>query len=199
MTFYSNLELRAARFAHEKHKNQTRKHPRDGRPLAYITHPAAVADIVRDVMKHVCTDNEASFAIAAAWLHDVVEDCGVRLSEIDEEFSPIVADLVKQLTEVATAATGNRAARVAANIAHSSRGDAVSQTIKMADLIHNSYRMYVYAPKFADTFFAERKQLIDALPKAHLPLREFAQSQGGSAFDDFKYEHAQPSTLYLLL
>ncbi|MCL6646011.1 MAG: RelA/SpoT family protein [Dehalococcoidia bacterium] len=78
----------AFEFAARHHEGQFRK---TGDP--YITHPVAVAELVANLeLDHL--------AIAAALLHDVQEDCGVRNEEIAERFGPRVAKLVDALTKL---------------------------------------------------------------------------------------------------
>lgn len=79
---------RAIVFATSAHSGQIRK--ADGRP--YILHPMAVASIVGAYT----TDNEV---LAAAVLHDTVEDAGVTKDELAEKFGSRVADLVCALSE----------------------------------------------------------------------------------------------------
>src|SRR5687767_6755361 len=88
-------------FATEKHAGQSRKYT--GQP--YIFHPIAVAMMVMETPDH--TDD----MVAAALLHDVVEDCGVHLDEVGARFGDGVKDLVYWLTDIATPADGNRAKR----------------------------------------------------------------------------------------
>lgn len=195
MSAYSELEYRAAKFAQHKHKGQLRKHGSGASPLPpYITHPAAVADIVRSV-------GGTAEMLAAAWLHDVVEDCGVTDTTIAEHFGPLVAQYVRDLTDVARAGdgSGNRATRVTLNIAHSAASCAESQTVKMADLIHNTYRIWEYAPKFAPVFWEETRRLADALTKADVWLHGFHSRMGGHGGDDMRHEYASYSTLFLLI
>ena len=70
-------------FAAEKHEGQTRK----GTDIPYITHPMEVGAIAATL-----TDDEE--IIAAAVLHDVVEDCGVTGGELTVLFGERVASLV---------------------------------------------------------------------------------------------------------
>lgn len=82
-----NIILQAAEFAARAHKGQKRKYT--GRP--YIEHPGRVAAMVS-----ILPDVD-SYIVAAAWLHDVLEDC----KDVDLEFAtypPEVANLVIQLT-----------------------------------------------------------------------------------------------------
>lgn len=58
---------------------------------SYINHPAAVAKLVARV-----TDDAEM--IAAAWLHDTVEDTLTTLEEIEQEFGARIAQLISDLT-----------------------------------------------------------------------------------------------------
>jgi (p)ppGpp synthase/HD superfamily hydrolase len=98
----AELENRARQFATEAHLGQVRKYT--GEP--YITHPAAVVALVKTV-------RHTPEMVCAAWLHDVVEDCGVPLQEITSRFGHKVADLVEQLTDVSKPSDGNRSKRKA--------------------------------------------------------------------------------------
>jgi len=74
--------------AERAHQNQTRA---SGEP--YVNHVVAVADIL--VNLHL--DHES---IAAAFLHDVVEDSDISLDEIREQFGDSIADLVDGVTKM---------------------------------------------------------------------------------------------------
>ncbi|MCL5459686.1 HD domain-containing protein, partial [Loigolactobacillus coryniformis] len=65
---FSNVVLRAFRFADDAHYQQVRKYT----GLAYITHPFRVA--LRAASLGMSED-----CVVAAMLHDVVEDCGITL------------------------------------------------------------------------------------------------------------------------
>jgi len=84
----SDLVAEAYRLAAEAHDGQRRKD--DGTP--YITHPIAVAELLHDAG----FDDEV---IAAALLHDVVEDTEMGPGEIAERFGERVAELVEALSE----------------------------------------------------------------------------------------------------
>jgi len=74
--------------AEAAHKGQKR---RSGEP--YITHPVAVADILADLRMDGAT-------LAAAILHDVVEDTGVSGEQIAERFGSEIADIVDGVTKL---------------------------------------------------------------------------------------------------
>lgn len=83
------IEL-AFNFAKNQHQGQLRK---SGEP--YFTHPLSVAI---DIIQHQ-PDKET---IAAALLHDVVEDCDVSVSDISNKFGPEVASLVDGVTKISS-------------------------------------------------------------------------------------------------
>merc|ERR1719506_1558016 len=78
---------RALELAHVAHEGQRRK---DGQP--FITHPIAVASLVSEWrMDGAC--------VAAALLHDSVEDTPLTLGEVDDCFGPEGRFLVKGVTK----------------------------------------------------------------------------------------------------
>ncbi|MFZ5824363.1 MAG: RelA/SpoT family protein [Bacillota bacterium] len=79
----------ACEFAEAAHAGQTRK---SGEP--YISHPLAVAEIVADMLQL----DEAS--VAAALLHDVLEDCGVSYEQLESNFGKEVASLVDGVSKL---------------------------------------------------------------------------------------------------
>ena len=83
-----DLLNRAIAFAARAHDGAVRK----GSKLPYILHPMEAAAIVGSM-----TDDE--HLLAAALLHDVVEDAGVTLSQLEEDFGARVAALVASETE----------------------------------------------------------------------------------------------------
>ena len=84
----ADMVRKAYRFADQAHLGQMRK---SGEP--YITHPIAVAAL--------CTEWKLDAqALAAALLHDAMEDCGVTKPELIERFGAPVAELVDGLTKL---------------------------------------------------------------------------------------------------
>jgi RelA/SpoT family (p)ppGpp synthetase len=90
----TTLIERAFERASSAHEGQFRK---SGQP--YIIHSVAVAQILADMGLDATT-------IAAALLHDVVEDTGVTLDDIREEFGPKIAELVDGVTKLKQLPTG---------------------------------------------------------------------------------------------
>jgi (p)ppGpp synthase/HD superfamily hydrolase len=100
-------------------------------------------------------DGATAEMVAAAWLHDLVEDTAVPLSLIRAEFGAQVARLVNELTAVSAPADGDRAARKALDRAHTAQASAAAQTIKAADLISNLRTVEARDPQFAAIYMRE--------------------------------------------
>ena len=98
---------KAKMLAGKAHEGQFRKYS----GLPYIVHPIEVATIVQTV-------EHSEEMIAAALLHDVVEDTDYSFEDIAKEVSPEVADLVKGLTDVSNPEDGNRKVRKAIDKDH---------------------------------------------------------------------------------
>jgi guanosine-3',5'-bis(diphosphate) 3'-pyrophosphohydrolase len=82
------IVLRAYDLGEAAHRGQTRK---TGEP--YILHPVAVAQILANMrMDHV--------SIAAAILHDTIEDTALSWQDIEQKFGPEIADLVDGVTKL---------------------------------------------------------------------------------------------------
>ena len=150
----SELINTALIFATEKHAGQTRKYT--GQP--YIFHPISVAMLVMETAGHTPE------MVAAALLHDVVEDCGVHLDEIGTRFGEPVKDMVYWLTDASTPADGNRAHRKELERAKWGRCDnAPAKTVKLADLIDNSASILARDPKFAVVYLEEKRLMLPLL------------------------------------
>lgn len=83
--------FRALRFAAEKHKHHRRK---GGKDIPYINHPIGVATLLATVGG--VTDPDI---LAAAFLHDTVEDTDTTPEELESLFGPVIAGLVAEVTD----------------------------------------------------------------------------------------------------
>ena len=86
-----NLLMKALSFAANKHRKQFRKGA-DSTP--YINHPIAVADLIVHTVKDFDVET-----IAAALLHDTVEDTETTFEELEAEFGPVISNLVREVTD----------------------------------------------------------------------------------------------------
>jgi (p)ppGpp synthase/HD superfamily hydrolase len=163
-----DLLSKATQFAAEAHQGQVRKYT--GEP--YVTHPLAVMELVQKVP-------HTTEMLVAAILHDVVEDTPVELTEILDKFGPVVATCVDGLTDVSRPEDGNRAERKALDRAHTAKQPAEVQTIKLADLIHNTLSIQQHDPSFYRVYKQEKKALLTVLTKGDQTLMWQAQQQIG--------------------
>jgi len=123
-----SLIVRAAETATVAHAGQLR---RSGEP--YITHPIAVAGIVADLGLDAMT-------VAAALLHDAVEDTGVTTEVIDRDFGPAVALIVDGVTKLDRLQFDSKEAQQAATVRKmlvAMANDWRVLIIKLADRLHN--------------------------------------------------------------
>jgi (p)ppGpp synthase/HD superfamily hydrolase len=166
-----NMVERARVFAIAAHSavKQVRKYT--GEP--YWVHPTEVANIVASV-PHT---NEM---LAAAWLHDTVEDTGVTILDIQIEFGNEVAALVSWLTDVSKPEDGNRAVRKAQDREHIAQAPAAAQTVKLADLIANSRSIMAHDPAFAKVYLEEKRMLLEVLTRGDATLMAQARSIVGA-------------------
>lgn len=156
-----DLEKAAALFATGAHAaiNQKRRYTGED----YINHPAAVAGIVMTVP-------HTPAMLAAAWLHDVVEDTGVTITLVRDIFGDAVADLVEHLTDPSKPEDGNRAARRAIDRAHSAAASPQAKTIKLADIIDNTKTIAAHDPHFARVYIPEIELLLAVLTEGDSTL-----------------------------
>ncbi len=161
----TDLVRRALAFATLAHGDQKRKYTGE----MYIVHPIEVMEIVKTV------PHDDSM-LAAALLHDVVEDTDVTLDEVRSAFGDDVAALVDDLTDVSKPEDGNRKTRKAMDREHSAQASARAQTVKLADLISNSSDILENDPNFAKVFLAEKALLLEVLTKGDKTLHDRAAS-----------------------
>ena len=137
--------------AHKRidHRRKYTQHP-------YSVHLGTVAKLVSSV-----TDDPE--IIAAAWLHDVVEDTPATLYDIEVEFGKGVAALVEDLTDVSKPSDGNRAIRKAIDRQHLAQASPNAKTVKLADLIDNCQDICKNDKRFARVFLEEMDPLLNVL------------------------------------
>lgn len=154
MPIMSPVVDKARVFATAAHSAVDQRRKYTGEP--YINHPRIVYELVRSV-----TDDTAT--LAAAWLHDVVEDTKVTLEDIRLEFGDEIYALVADLTDVSRPEDGNRAVRKAMDRDHIAGADPKAKTIKLADLIDNTRSIVARDPSFAKVYIREKRALLEVL------------------------------------
>ena len=124
----TTLITRAYEVAHDAHRDQRRKSGE-----AYITHPLAVATIVAGLGLDDVT-------LAAALLHDAVEDTGLTLADVERDFGSSVAELVDGVTKLERLEFDSKEQQQAASMRKmllAMARDLRVVIIKLADRLHN--------------------------------------------------------------
>ncbi|WP_295393691.1 HD domain-containing protein [uncultured Thiodictyon sp.] len=160
------LVARAREFATEAHVriDQRRKYTQQ----PYQEHLKAVAQLVMEV-------SDDPETIAAAWLHDTVEDTTATFGDLEQAFGPAVAQLVAELTDASKPSDGNRATRKAIDLRHSAAASARAQTVKLADLTDNCRDICRHDPTFGRVYLAEAAALLGVLTAGDQVLYRRAQ------------------------
>ena len=174
-----DLVDRARKYAINAHKRIDHRRKYTQHP--YSVHLAAVA-------KHVSSVTDNQQVIAAAWLHDVVEDTSATLYDIELEFGKTVAELVEDLTDVSKPSDGNRAVRKAIDRQHLAQAAPAAKTVKLADLIDNCQDICKNDKRFARVFLEEMDPLLNVLQEGDARLYELAQKTYAKCWRDLK-EH----------
>jgi guanosine-3',5'-bis(diphosphate) 3'-pyrophosphohydrolase len=158
------LILKAAEFAAHKHRDQRRK---DARESPYINHPIALATIL--VEEGGISDPTV---IAAALLHDTIEDTETDVQEIEGQFGPEVAKIVEEVTDTKWL---QKTARKQLQISKASKSSEGAKLVKIADKIANLRDMIGRPPagwslERRREYFDWAKDVIDGLRGASEPL-----------------------------
>ncbi len=150
----------AYQFALEAHQQQLRK---SGEP--YLQHPLETAAILVDL------GLDAS-SLAAALLHDVPEECGVRLSKIEAKFGTEVSKLVDGVTKLSKISWQGGGTKKEELQAESLRKMLVAMAedlrvvfIKLADRLHNMHTLGALPPKKRRSIAKETMDIY--VPLAH--------------------------------
>jgi guanosine-3',5'-bis(diphosphate) 3'-pyrophosphohydrolase len=122
-----DLIQRAFEVAEQSHRGQKRK---SGDP--YITHPVAVATILAEL-------GLSGTTLAAALLHDTVEDTPYTLADLKKDFGPEVAMLVDGVTKLDKVSFGEAAqSETVRKMVVAMAKDIRVLMIKLADRLHNA-------------------------------------------------------------
>lgn len=147
------------------HYGQRRKHKTE--PIPYILHPARVATLVSYFHGRCYT------CIIAAWLHDMVEDCGdkgynlfvdvVNRMPLNNQDKEIIGGIVVALTK--DNAITPRAARTRDSINKVISDSAPQEAIlvKICDRIDNLMDLEGFDHEFVMIYLGETRQLIEVL------------------------------------
>ena len=156
-----DLIQRAAEFAKEKHAGTVRKY--GGKP--YFTHVERVGKRVASL------PGSTDEMVAAGYMHDLVEDEGVTVVEIEEMFGSVVARLVDELTNEPLRDGDSRSDAKGRNIERLRGVSVAAKRIKMVDRIDNLSEMSE-APAWKTARKAKESiELVEAIGDADEDLR----------------------------
>ncbi len=158
--------MKALNFSAQRHVNQRRK---GGDEAPYINHPIRVAYYLATV-----AGIEDSQLIAAALLHDTVEDTSASADEIRTEFGEEVATIVEEVTDDKSLEKG---VRKQYQIDHAPHVSWAAAQLKLADKLSNVEDV-AHAPpagwsvKHRHEYIEWTEQVVDGLPDRHPVLEE---------------------------
>ncbi len=164
-------------FAQAAHGDQQRKFA----PEPYIAHPLRVMQLCRPYSK-------GESMLAAALLHDVLEDTETTKEEIqdfllqimDQKAAMNTVRIVDELTDIYTKENcpdWNRQKRKDKEADRLSKVSGDAQTVKYADIIDNSKDIINGGKEFAKKYYLECKTLLNVMDKGNEQLRRLAVSE----------------------
>ncbi|MEI6742655.1 MAG: bifunctional (p)ppGpp synthetase/guanosine-3',5'-bis(diphosphate) 3'-pyrophosphohydrolase, partial [bacterium] len=163
------------------------QHQLRGSGESYINHPIAVAKIVADI-------GLDDISLAAALLHDAVEDTEITLEEVERDFGKEVASIVDGVTKLERLQFDSKEAQQAATMRKmlvAMARDIRVLVIKLADRLHNMRTLAglsvekqqriahetldIYAPLAHRLGMQEMKQQLEDLSFAAIYPKRFAE------------------------
>lgn len=178
----TSVVRRAYEMAREAHRHQSRASGE-----SYINHPVAVAQIVADIGLDEIT-------LAAALLHDAVEDTEITVVDVEREFGAEVAGIVDGVTKLERLQFDSKEAQQAATMRKmlvAMARDLRVLIIKLADRLHNmrtiaampiekqrriaNETLDIYAPLAHRLGMQEMKQQLEDLAFASLYPKRYAE------------------------
>ena len=163
----NQLIVKAAHFAAQKHRDQRRK-DEDASP--YINHPISVAKIISEI-----GNVEDPEVLAAALLHDTIEDTKTTPEELIDNFGERVCSLVQEVTDDKNLPKLERKQRQIDHAKEISEGAAL---IKLGDKISNVTDITYTPPTHWDNerrleYFEWAEEVINNCPKVNEALENY--------------------------
>jgi len=160
------LLFRALAFAAHKHRDQRRK---DAEASPYINHPIALAEVLAG--EGGVADVEV---LAAALLHDTIEDTATSLEELRAAFGARIAGMVAEVTDDKNL---EKSERKRLQIEHAAHISHEAKLVKLADKICNVRDVAYHPPAKWDLarrreYFDWAKAVVDQLRGVHPALEK---------------------------
>ena len=168
---------RAYRFSEEAHRGQMRN---SGEP--YVTHCVEVAKILADLQLDTIT-------VASGLIHDVVEDTGVTVADVEREFGREIAGIVDGLTKIAqlpnAGSKQDRQVESYRKLLLSIAKDARVIIVKLADRLHNM-RTLDFLPE------EKRRRIAQETRDLYAPLaHRFGMARMRWELEDLAFKHLE--------
>jgi guanosine-3',5'-bis(diphosphate) 3'-pyrophosphohydrolase len=164
------LVIRAIEFAAKKHRMQRRK---DGDASPYINHPIALMHVL-------CIDGGISepLILAAAALHDTIEDTETAKEELRTTFATEIAQIVVEMTDDKSLP---KEKRKRLQIEHAHQMSREGALVKLADKICNLRDVAANPPATWSLdrrieYFDWAKAVVDGLPQASAKLLDIFEA-----------------------
>lgn len=141
------------------HKDQVRKYTHDN----YIVHPI-------EVMKFLELFTKDEAVLAAAVLHDVVEDTDATIQDVKAIFGEDVAALVFGMSEPEVPVGTNREQRKEIYRLHLEQQCWRTKMIKYGDIYSNTKDIAMHDPDFAVVYLAEIQRTLKSIEDPRIPL-----------------------------
>jgi guanosine-3',5'-bis(diphosphate) 3'-pyrophosphohydrolase len=159
-----SLILRAAHFAAQKHSDQRRK---DAKASPYINHPLSLANVLSSV-----GGIRDPLVLAAALLHDTIEDTQTTQKELTTHFGAAVAGIVAEVTDDKSL---EKAERKRLQIEHAATISRRAKLVKLADKICNLQDILDSPPadwsvQRQQQYFDWAKAVVDQVGPVNRPL-----------------------------
>ena len=156
--------IKAADFAAEKHRTKRRK---DAAATPYINHPLALARVLR-----VEAGVEDVAVLAAALLHDTVEDTDTTVEELAREFGDEIAGIVAEMSDVPALTKPEKKQK---QVENAPRLSPKAKLVKLADKICNLRDVAGNPPAHwplerRQAYFEWARAVIEGLRPAHPAL-----------------------------
>jgi GTP pyrophosphokinase len=172
-----DLLARAYRFSERAHAGQKRSSGE-----AYVSHCVEVAKILAEL--HL-----DSVTVASGLIHDVIEDTGVSVQELEREFGGEIASIVDGVTKIGNITFRSTQERQVENyrkLLLSIAKDARVILIKLADRLHNM-RTLDYLPE------EKRRRIAQETMDLYAPLaHRFGMAKLRWELEDLSFKHLEP-------
>ena len=151
-----NLIQEALDFAKKKHKDQSRKFAEE----PYFNHPKRVSEIVKKFKQ----SHKIQELIAAALLHDTLEDTDTNIKELKEKFGELITSLVIQLTtDEEEKEEKGKLKYLSEKLSDPKKVSSWALVIKLADRLDNVSDPKKVPEEFVDKYVKETREIIKSL------------------------------------